>query len=165
MDIPKLIYTLTSPILRMKSWLLFVLICVPLLVHFKITPFPIINFVSMHLGEFIIYCWVYAIGYAANQKLVHRGMALKEFRYFNWMFVIIAVSYLILHFTTTRTSTQFNFYYSLNISEPFIISIPLALVCIATYIFAIHIAAKSLMTTELNRKTKIGEVGSTSVLI
>jgi hypothetical protein len=146
MHIEKLIYNLSSPLLKINRALLFLLLIVSV-VQISL-DIPIIDFISRYLGEFIVYCWIYAIGYAANQKLIHKGMALKEFRYFNWTFVVIAVCYLIGHFTTTKTAPRFHYFYYLSYEDPISIALPLVTICFAAYIFAIHIAAKALVMAE-----------------
>jgi len=167
MNLSKSFYRLTSPLLKIGSGVLFLLLFISILPSFKTFPLLYLTFILEHLSEIIGLCWLYAVGYSANEISESKGITIKEFKYFQWLFVVMATCWLIaLIFGTEEKSEHFSpVYYSISFPQPLSIFLPTFFISLAAYLYAIHLSAKALLTAELNRTPRIGHVGSTSVMM
>ena len=159
----KQLYHLTSGLLKMNRLLLFLLIAFPLTLKFYSPPsddYPIINNLLASIGGIFLLGWLYAIGHRANEKLVSQGMNLNAFKYFNWTVILIVASYILGVFTTTEVHSVIG-----RIHVNYVTPMYLPIIFLLSFLATMFIAAKTLVSAELNREAGIGEFLPTLLLM
>lgn len=159
----KQIINFTSGFLRINRVVLFLLIAFPLTLRFYASPsddFAVANRLFASIGGICLLCWIFAIGHKANAKLESQGINLNAFRFFNWSVILVVVSFLLTLFVSTHANTTFN---GMNINYSTPIFLPVIL--IFAFVFTIIVAAKTLVSAELNKDARIGEYFTTMLLM
>ena len=159
----KQLYHLTSGLLKMNRLLLFLLIAFPLTLKFYSPPsdnYPIINNLLARIGGIFFLGWLYAIGHRANEKLVSKGMNLNVFKYFNWAVILIVASYILSVFTTTEVHSVIG-----RIHINYVTPMYLPIIILFAFLTTMFIAAKTLVSAELNKEASIGEFWPTFLLM
>ena len=159
----KQLYHLTSGLLKMNRLLLFLLIAFPLTLKFYSPPsddYPIINSLLTNIGGIFLLGWLYAIGHRANEKLVSKGMNLNVFKYFNWTVILIVASYILGVFTTTEVHSVIG-----RIHVNYVTPMYLPIIILFAFLTTMFIAAKTLVSAELNKEASIGEFLPTLLLM
>ena len=159
----KQLYHLTSGLLKMNRLLLFLLIAFPLTLKFYSPPsddYPIINNLLASIGGIFLLGWLYAIGHRANEKLVSKGMNLNVFKYFNWTVILIVATYILSVFTTTEVHSVIG-----RIHVNYVTPMYLPIIILFAFLTTMFIAAKTLVSAELNKEASIGEFMPTFLLM
>ena len=159
----KQLYHLTSGLLKMNRLLLFLLIAFPLTLKFYSPPsddYPIINNLLASIGGIFLLGWLYAIGHRANEKLVSMGMNLNVFKYFNWTVILIVASYILSIFTTTEVHSVIG-----RTHINYVTPMYLPIIILFAFLTTMFIAAKTLVSAELNKEASIGEFLPTLLLM
>ena len=159
----KQLYHLTSGLLKMNRLLLFLLIAFPLTLKFYSPPsddYPIINSLLTNIGGIFLLGWLYAIGHRANEKLVSKGMNLNVFKYFNWTVILIVATYILSVFTTTEVHSVIG-----RIHVNYVAPMYLPIIMLFAFLTTMFIAAKTLVSAELNKEASIGEFMPTFLLM
>ena len=159
----KQLYHLTSGLLKMNRLLLFLLIAFPLTLKFYSPPsddYPIINSLLTNIGGIFLLGWLYAIGHRANEKLVSKGMNLNVFKYFNWTVILIVATYILSVFTTTEVHSVIG-----RIHVNYVTPMYLPIIILFAFLTTMFIAAKTLVSAELNKEASIGEFLPTFLLM
>ena len=159
----KQLINLTSGFLRMNRLVLFLLIAFPITLRFYSPPtedYPVINHLLGSIGGICLLSWLFAIGHRANEKLILQGINLGVFKYFNWCVVLVVASYILGVFTTTDVHTIVGRVH-LNYVTP--IYLPIIFLC--SFLATMIIAAKALVSAELNKEVGLGEYFTTILLM
>lgn len=159
----KQLINLTSGFLRMNRLVLFLLISFPITIRFYSPPsddFAIINRLIESIGGACLLCWLFAIAHKASGKLTLQGIALNSFRFFNWAVVLAVVSYFLILFFSTNVNIPANGF-NINYVKPLFLPI----IFILSFLVIIFIAAKALVSAELNKDAGAGEYFTTFLLM
>ena len=159
----KQIYNLTSGFLRMNRLVLFLLIAFPITLNFYSPPseaFNIFNRLFASIGGICLLAWLFAIGHKANEKLVSQGVNLNSFRLFNWAVILIVLSFILMLFLSKDVNTTVN-----GMQLHYVTPLFLPVIFFLTFLITILIAAKALVSAELNKEAGFGEYFTTALLM
>ncbi|MBK6861317.1 MAG: hypothetical protein IPG95_13670 [Saprospiraceae bacterium] len=111
------------------------------------------------LGVFFLLAWIVAIGHKANEKLESQGIASPLFKYFNFSIISVVLSYLlVLIFTTDKITSSNGF--QIHRLTPWYFPVLFVL----SYLIAVLITSKTLVSAELKREAKFSDYYSTLFL-
>lgn len=111
------------------------------------------------LGGLFLLAWIFAIGHKANEKLESQAIASPLFKYFNISIICVVLSFLlVLAFTTDKVNSSNGF--QIHRLTPWYFPV----LFVISYLVAIFIASKTLLSAELNREAKFSEYISTILL-
>jgi len=159
----KLFINFTFRFLRMNRLLLFLLIAFPITLKFyspQFGDFSVFNRLFASIGGVCLLCWLFAIGHRANKKLVSQGIYLNSFRFFNLTIILVVVSFLLIVGVATNVNTTIN---DLNVNYYTPLFLPV--IFVLAFIFTIFLAAKTLVSAELNKDAGISEYFITVILM
>lgn len=159
----KQIQKLTSVFLSMNRLVLFILIAFPLTIRFYSPPsddYIILNRIIGSIGGICLLGWLFAIGHKANDKLISQGINADYFRKFNLVILSVVVSYLLIVFVSTDVNTTIN-----AMSIHYVTPVYLPILFCLSFLITIAIAAKTLVSAELNKQAGVGDYFSTMLLM
>lgn len=111
------------------------------------TPANVTTIVNL-IGGISFLAWLYAIGHKSNDKLTKHNISLPEFKFFNFGFIAIIASVLTMYFLSKGDVTYGNstgiVTYHVTYTRPGEVS----LFFVASLIFVVFIAAKTLVSAE-----------------
>ncbi len=157
------LYNMTSGLLRINRLLLFLLIAFPLTLKFYSSPSeenPIVNHLLSSIGGIFLLAWLYAIGHKAHDKLLSQGINLTAYRYFNWAIILVVTSYILGIFITTEVHSVVG---GINVNYDTPIYLPIMF--LFSFLATMFIAAKTLVSAELNKEADVGEFLPTLLLM
>lgn len=106
------------------------------------------------IGAISFLAWVYAIGNRANERLQKRNITLGIFKYFNFGFIAMIGSALIMFILSegdvSHDDNSGNVTYHLTYTKP----LGAALVLLASLLFTVLVAAKTLVSAEQNKEAE-----------
>ena len=154
---------LTSGFLSMNRLLLFLLIASPLTL--RITSLPENDYRALNLllactGGICLSGWIFAIGHKANRKLISQGMNANYFKLFNLAFIAVVISFILIISFGTEVNSTIN-----NIKIHYVTPAYLFFIFGVGFFVALVIAAKTLVSVELNKDARVGEYFSTLLLM
>ena len=153
----------TSRFLYMNRLVLFFLIVFPITVRIY-SPgsddFILFNRLIGSIGGICLLSWLFAIGHKANEKLVSQSIHLNSFRFFNFAAILVVVSFILFLFFSTDVNTTISGM-KVNYSTPIFLPVLLML----SFFLTISIAAKALVSAELNKDAGVVEYFTTALLM
>jgi hypothetical protein len=153
----------TSRFLYMNRLVLFLLIVFPITVRIY-SPgsddFTLFNRLFASIGGICLLSWLFAIGHKANEKLVSQSIHLNSFRFFNWSAILVVVSFILYLFFSTDANTVISGM-KFNYATPIFLPVLLIL----SFFLTMVIAAKALVSAELNRDAGLIEYFTTVLLM
>ena len=147
----------------MNRLVLFLLIAFPLTIGFSSPPdgdYVTLNRILASIGSICLLGWIFAVGHKANGKLVMQGMKLNYFQFFNWAFFVTVICFILLIIYGKDVNVTVN-----NMKVHYFAPIYLLIILCVLTIITIIIAAKTLVSAELNKDATIAEYFPTTLLM
>ena len=122
------------------------------------------------IGIISFLSWVYAIGHKTNEKLKNNNITLTIFKYFNFGFMAMIASGVIMYILLITqdevniTEKSGNMNYHISYLKPLALSLGVGLVLVISSIFIVLVAAKMLVSAEKNKEAKFGDYFTTLIL-
>lgn len=123
-----------------------------------------ITMIANIIGGTAFIAWLYAVGHKANDHLQSKNIALPVFQFFNYSFIVLIGSVLIMLLLSQGTVSFGNegghVDYHITYTKP----LGLSLLFASSLLFAVFIAAKALVSAEMNKEAEFKDYFSTLVL-
>ena len=158
----KSLYRICSPLLDLNRFVLLLLISFPVCFGFYAVSSIGYLFdkpILASIGGMFLLAWIFAIGYKANAKLITQGISLDASSYFNASIIAVLVTYTLTFFGTNHLTTL-----SSGIQIHYVSPLYIPILFGFAYLSVIWIAAKSLVSAEINREAEFAEYFSTMLL-
>lgn len=151
-----------SNLLQINRFYLFLLIACP--IGIGVFTSDSMNFsprmpLMVSIGGIILLAWIFAIGHKAHAKLLTQGKPLALFNYFNSAVIAVVLTYLLVLFFAKDVYS-----FSNGIHIHYASPVYLPILFIIAYLITIFIAAKTLVSAELNSEGNITDYFSTVLL-
>ncbi len=117
------------------------------------------------IGGICFISWIYAVGHRANERLQKRNINLSVFKYFNFAFIVIIGSVLLMLLFSKDVvdvgKTTGALTYHITYTQP----VGLALVFAVALLFVAIVAAKTLVSAEQNKEVEFGDYFTTFLMM
>ncbi len=150
-------------LLKLRPLFLFIHVCLPIGFIFYFTPaedFLVFNKLFSSLGWIVYFFWIFAIGHRAIEKVVSQNIAWGGFRYFIPGYVVSAILFIVMLFTTTKEKIQIGLL-QVEYIAPLVLTISAAVM----FLIVIIIASKTLVSAETGSNANLGSFLPTALLL
>ncbi len=156
------IYNLCSPLIRLKPLTLFLSTTIPLILKVAGTGSPSLDLAGRSMasiGSIILFAWIYAVGMKSNENLNSQGIFIPISKFFNWIFLLTLLFYLLTLFATVDHTINSN-----RMQFHFVTPIYLPIISILSFFVSCFITGKLLVSAELKRQAEFKDFFTTTLL-